>query len=200
MESKYLEYSRSNSVFITGVGRSGTTVAFQILSSCTGTVPVFEPSSLRILVGEALDSNHQSYYRELISSLIFEEFLCGGINGRFLNFNSNEESFVGGFRDTSVIEEFSTSVGRSEIWSRRGSELPRVVCKIPNVGSFVSLASEIFWLVVVLVRSLDVVVRSMLRKDWYVDCGRDFQVDFPKKLMNKTGVERAFLGAGCIYR
>ena len=82
----YKKIFQDRTIFITGVGRSGTTIYGKILASMSPTYYIFEPSFTRWVAKEAWKSEERM---EMFRGILFEDYFLPEIQGR-VNPNPND--------------------------------------------------------------------------------------------------------------
>lgn len=156
-------------IFVTGVGRSGTTMMGRIIHSMEGVEYGYEPPmifSILPLVREL----REDHFRLLFESYLYEELFMGQITGRSVNLNRSDESCVYTAKPESEI-----SARRTRSWTKLSAaeeaRSSRLAVKAPD---FVPLLAEVQRLypgmrVLVIHRHGNAVINSALGRGWWSD-------------------------------
>lgn len=95
-----------STLFITGTGRSGTTLLGKILGSLENVYYLHEPNILHFLpVLHRNNASLQKQYAEMLKLILFEDYLLNLIHGRNVNFNELDLSYVGNYQKIDVVKE-----------------------------------------------------------------------------------------------
>lgn len=166
--SKHVVTAASRSIIITGCARSGTTLIGKILSTASNVEYFFEPESLVSLFAFA-SSLSDDLYKNFYCSLLVEHLCFGSLAGRNLNFNSNDDSYVGNSKDHLELERrTSKSWRREEVLDILDNIKP--VFKIPSILPFIPknhYANFPESKIVCILRDPSSVYRSIKSKQWF---------------------------------
>ena len=93
-------------VVITGVARSGTTILAKIIGSFCDVNYLFEPA-IMLLVPPLIQKKFLSEKQgaDLLKGVLFEDFYLQMIQGRYVNFNKNDDSYIGNYLDLKNVEQ-----------------------------------------------------------------------------------------------
>jgi hypothetical protein len=166
---------RKRVLFITGVGRSGTTILGKLIGSLQPTCYLFEPALMKLapfLILNASNSEDKRIYSLLIRSLLFEDYFLQLIHGRNLNFNVRDDSYVGNYMCKSAVERRWNELSRrQDVVEHLKKERPLLVMKIPEFQPFFALSKQIFSQpkFIHIIRNGNEVVLSALKRGWYTN-------------------------------
>jgi len=140
-------------ILITGPGRSGTTILGKIIGSMEPVYYLFEPSILKF-IRRGLDG---------LRATIFEDYWMLQVQGRNLNVNMNEDSYIGNY-NTFKFETKRVEALKECSRSKLAIKLTEFQTRIPD-------AQEVFpgLKVVHIYRNGLDVIDSMTRRGWYTD-------------------------------
>ncbi len=82
-------------VIITGVGRSGTSILGKLLGSMQPSYYLYEPAILKLVTGD--DEHSGKALRAILRAILFEDYFLPLIQGRNINFNALEDSYIGNY-------------------------------------------------------------------------------------------------------
>lgn len=173
-------------LFITGVGRSGTTILGKLIGSFKNTYYLFEPAAVRLLLFlQAKRIIDKRLCSLLVQSLLFEDYFLQVIHGRALNFNPKNDSYVGNYQNRADIKKrWSKFSRRQDVIKHLKQQDPLFVIKIPQLQCLFAAAKSIFLqprFVHIIRNGLDV-ISSAVKRGWYGDAylSRDM-VDWAEK-------------------
>lgn len=159
----------SNMILVTGTARSGTTVLGKLLHSAEEVEYGYEPPMMFSLVSLIKDLD-ESHWRLLFETYCYEELMLGYIAGRNLNFNVNDDSYILNAKTKAAVEErLNTAHRKKQLESGIGK---RILCiKTPDITRFIPKIQSYYpgIKVIVVVRSANEVINSLIKKDWYND-------------------------------
>ena len=140
-------------ILITGAGRSGTTILGKIIGSMEPAYYLFEPSILKFIRRD-LDG---------LRATIFEDYWMLQVQGRNLNVNMDEDSYLGNYNT------FKFETKRVE--ALKECSKSKLVIKLTEFQTRISDAVEIFpgLKVVHIYRDGLDVIDSMMKRGWYTD-------------------------------
>jgi hypothetical protein len=158
-----------NAIFISGNGRSGTTILGKLIHSMNRVEYVFEPPTLVSLLPlvSTLDVHD---FRLLFETCCYEDLLMGQVTGRALNLNRNDDSCIYIVRSLAEIENRIATV-----WSKsdavKAAAASRLAIKIPDVTVFLPALKRLYpgMNFVVIHRHANPVISSVLKKRWFSD-------------------------------
>ena len=181
MSSDYDSFFDKRTLFITGVGRSGTTILSKIIGSLQPTYCVIEPQMVKLIpVLYKLNLCGKRECSDLLKSLLFEDFIIPLIHGRNINFNSLDHSYAGNFEDIDKIKHrWSKYRRRMDVINDLKTQKVLFVIKIPEIQPLMSVIKDIFpsALFIHSIRNCnDVVSSSLIRRGWYTDSFVDEQL------------------------
>ncbi len=130
----YKKLFTNNVLYITGVGRSGTTILGQIIASMRPVYYLFEPCILR----PPLMNDHEILRRNL-----FEDYFLNEIMGR-VNPNPNDWTYGGNYLDVVDMEKRWNLNGRLDAIKLIEKEKPLFVIKNPEAQHQMNELSDIF--------------------------------------------------------
>ncbi len=158
----YKQLFTNNVLYITGVGRSGTTIIGQIIASMRPVYYLFEPSILR----PPISTDHETLRRNL-----FEDYFLHEIHGR-CNPNVNDWSFWGNHMTLQeLVDKHSQIRNRQDALKKIEDEKPLFVIKNPEAQHQMNELADIFpgiRFIHILRNGLDVIGSSVSR-GWFVD-------------------------------
>jgi len=156
-----------NSICLTGIGRSGTTILGAIVHSFKNVEYAFEPPEL-IPLFHFIESIPVEIWRYLYEFYLFEGIFSGSLSGRTLNFNESDWSCVFRAKTKEEVEKrMSSSLRRHEILKLIDGRC--VAYKIPNILNRIDKLNSIYPDIksICTIRHPDEVVRSTLERGWY---------------------------------
>jgi len=158
-----------NTFFITGAARSGTSILGKIIGSMKNVEYVYEPpflSNLIPLFQNKIDPT-QNY---LFESYFYEDIIVNSISGRYMNFKSNEESYILNSKSQHEIKKrLSADVNKEKILSNLKNyhfafKLPHVVHKVNTLNSIYPNMKNL-----IIYRSSKDVIQSLMNKKWFTN-------------------------------
>lgn len=157
----YKNLFTNNVLYITGVGRSGTTILGQIIASMRPVYYLFELSILR----PPLNNDHEILRRNL-----FEDYFLNEILGR-CNPSMMDWTYWGKYMTLPELQRRQSLYGRSDAIKLIEDEKPLFVIKNPEAQHMLSDLADIFpgiRFIHILRNGLDV-IGSSLARGWFVD-------------------------------
>ena len=161
MKIDYLEMFRNRVIYITGVGRSGTTIVGQLFASMRPAYYLFEPAILRPpFIGNSYD--------DTLRRNLFEDYFLHQLHGRY-NPNPNDWTFYKNFITEEEIKFLWNRNRRSDVEEKLKTAI--WVIKNPEAQPNYSVLGTIFPGVQFLniVRNGIEVVRSSMERGWFTD-------------------------------
>ena len=134
-------------VVITGLARSGTSLMERIVGSMQDCFSIYEPVTfpniLTLIYKKILDNHHG---KQLLMNILFEDMFLNYIQGRYINFNPKDESYIGHYRD---VEEVKKNWGffhnRKDVMSWLScNKHYRFIVKTPNLGPLLEKINGLF--------------------------------------------------------
>lgn len=169
-----------NTVIITGVPRSGTTLLGNIIGSLAGLEYHFEPPTFYMITSlYAAGQLPLKVASNLLSIYFCEDLLLESVHGRGVNMRPFDDSLILNRISWAELNRRWQQVGNRHdalVWI--GREHSRLAVKMPNVMDAVDLfchAMPSSHLVLVIRDGHDV-VRSILRKGWVTDEGLQYDL------------------------
>jgi hypothetical protein len=168
-----LELLRGRVLIITGVGRSGTTILGKLVGSMHPAYYFFEPAAMKYLPFLLnSDPGQAQVYASMARSLLSEDYLLPTAQGRSLNFNPGEDSYVGHYLPLDEVKQTWGALSRrGEIVEKLRKKRPCWIIKTTEFQALFSAARTIFpearFLHVI--RNGNDVVSSALKRGWYTD-------------------------------
>ena len=158
-------------IIITGVARSGTTLLGKIVGSFSNAHYCFEPHTF-ILIPPLIQKGYLSEKQgsELLKALLFEELFLQILHGRYVNFNKNEDSYIGNYIDPEAIKlRWKNYKRRKDIIEYLKNYDYLFILKIPNIQPILETVKKIFKGVKLIhvIRDGNDVVSSSVRRDFY---------------------------------
>jgi len=158
-------------IVIVGAARSGTTMMGTLLGSLQQIEYLHEPPLLHSLLTQ-IDILPATSWRLLYETYLFEDFLIDAVAGRRLNLNRNDESSVYHSKSAAEVQSrLARSWRRTEAYPEARNR--RICYKIPDMVGFLGRLFSIYseMTTVVMIRRAESVIRSLLERGWYSDCG-----------------------------
>lgn len=160
-------------IFISGVGRSGTTILGKIMGSMADAHYFFEPAIIKLLPFLNIsDPSNSKAYTMLFRSLLTEDYLMPVLQGRSLNFNPEDDSYFGNYTDKrSVEEKWGSLSGRNDLREYLRGKKVKFVIKIPEFQPLFEVAQKIFPGAgfMHIIRNGRDVVSSSVARGWFSD-------------------------------
>lgn len=179
----------NNAVFITGVGRSGTTILGNIIHSLEGVEYLFEPPLLYSLFAQMKDMGADTF-RILYETYLYEDFLIDALAGRRLNTNTEDDSSVFRVDDEKKIRERLTTLWSKIDLEKKASDAV-IAYKLTDAISFVPKIRSYYpkTKIVVTSRKANDVFHSVKNKGWFTDATlRNENRIWPYTLVKGIGV------------
>jgi hypothetical protein len=156
-------------IFVTGVGRSGTTMLGRIIHSMEGVEYGCEPPMLFTIM-QLVRELPEPDFRLLFEACLHEDLLMGQVTARAMNRNPADESCV----FTAKTQE-EIAARQSRAWtkatSRDVARAARLCVKMPDVASLLVDVQRLYpgMEVVVIHREGNAVINSALKLRWWAD-------------------------------
>lgn len=171
LSTNYDTIFRDRLVVITGVARSGTSVVGKIIGSFENSHYLFEPA-IFYLIPPLIKEKKLSFKEgaDLLKSVLFEDFYLQMISGRYINYNKNDDSYIGEYVDVKEIESRWYKFERkTDVMEHLEKNDYLFVIKMPDIQPFYDVLYKCFDGVkfVDLVRDGNDVVSSSIRRDFY---------------------------------
>lgn len=160
-------------IVITGVGRSGTTVAGKLLGSMLNAHYLFEPLLVRLatpLVGRSTGQAREEL-AQLFKTVLVEDYIRPLVQGRATNCNPDDDSYFGNYVSRDDLETRWKLTRRDASVSPETISRHRYIIKIPEFQKSLSDFQSLF----PGARSLHIyrngleVIASGISKGWYTD-------------------------------
>jgi hypothetical protein len=173
LATNYDKIFENRLVLITGVARSGTTLMGKIIGSFDKAIYLFEPTTF-LLIPPLIKKGSLSKKEgaELLKSILFEDFYLQMIHGRYVNFNKNDDSYIGNYTpENDVKKAWDDFERKNDVLEYLKDNDYFFVLKAPSVHPFLDLVCDIFKDVKIIdiVRNGNDVVSSSMRRDMFSD-------------------------------
>lgn len=160
-------------VVITGVARSGTTILAKIIGSFCDVNYLFEPA-IMLLVPPLIQKKFLSEKQgaDLLKGVLFEDFYLQMIQGRYVNFNKNDDSYIGNYLDLKNVEQRWEKYKRKiDVIDDLENKKSLFIIKSPNVQPYLSIIKKIFTGVrfIDVIRDGNDIISSSIRRGFYSD-------------------------------
>ena len=158
-------------VVITGVTRSGTSILEKLIGSFKNTYYIFEPVSFALippLVKRVVMPERQA--ADLLKAILFEDFYLNMIQGRNVNFNDKDDSYIGNYMPVEDIKgAWSKFRRRVDVMAHLKDNYPMFLIKNPNLQPVMPTIARMFpgMKFIHVVRNGNDVVYSSVRRDFY---------------------------------
>lgn len=160
-------------IVVGGVGRSGTSVLSKIIGSLEGTIFLMEPMIIRlfpILFKTGIkDSQRMS---GLLKAVLFEDYYLQMLHGRSVNFNKEDESFIGNYEDiNSVKARWKKYRRRNQVIDDLNKGKYTFVVKLTEPELLFPVFEKIFKNVrfIHIIRNGCDVISSQIKRGWHTD-------------------------------
>jgi len=162
-----------NTILITGVGRSGTTILGKIIGSMNTALYLFEPAIMKYL---------DDVEPEIFRGILFEDYFLPIVQGRG-NMSYEDDSWVGHYLDTEKMHswylcgEFKSRADAKKLTIENET---KYVIKTNEAHHAIPFYREMFpgLTVVKIKRDKEATVKSMMKKGWYTDSHMKSIVDY----------------------
>lgn len=156
-------------IIITGVGRSGTTILGKLIGSMQPSYYLFEPTILRFFLPQIPLSGFSNFEKQALKAVLFEDYFLPLVQGRDININCNDDSWVLNYRD--VLDVWPDLSRRKDAIEYLRQIDPYFIIKIPEFQPLYEAAKIIFPNVkfINIIRNGNDVISSALNRDWYSD-------------------------------
>lgn len=158
-------------IVVTGVARSGTTLIGKITGSLKNSHYIFEPSTFFLfptLIKNKCVSEEQG--ESLFKAIMFEDFYLQMIQGRYVNFNKEEDSYIGNYLNLDNFDRRCKKLKRKmDVLEYLKNDDCRFIVKSPNLQPCMSILQRIYPGVkfIDVIRDGVDVVGSAIRRDFY---------------------------------
>jgi hypothetical protein len=159
----------SETIFITGAARTGTTMLGKLFQSLADIEYMYEPPTVISLMA-SINETPENNWRFLFETYQFEDFLLNALAGRHINLNANDESSILRAKTKEDISlRMEKSHRRIDLYERAKSV--RVAVKIPDVISQMDQFKSYYTnsTIIILARNLPSIVASVLRMEWFTE-------------------------------
>lgn len=162
----YKSIFKDRVLIITGVARSGTSILGKLIGSMSPVHYLFEPTILKWFgIIDAIDVN-------TIRATILEDYFLPLIQGRSLNFNPHDDSYIYNYKTRKeIILAMKNLNTRDKALEYINEIKPLFVIKMPDFQPYMETAKQIFpgLRALNIIRNGNDVVNSMVRRGWYTD-------------------------------
>lgn len=156
-----------NSILVTGVARSGTTMISTLIHSCVGVELAYEPPLLFSLFS-LINTMPPAEWKLLFETYLFEDYLMNALAGRNFNYRTYDESYTGKVKSMQEIATRLLADG-SDVEIRTKALKARIGFKLPDI--LYSLREFLHHYpnvkIVVVIRNPADTIASLLAKGWY---------------------------------
>lgn len=171
LSTKYDAIFKNKIFVITGVARSGTTIIGKITGSLENSHYIFEPSTFflfpTLIKQKYLPKNQGG---NLLKAILFEDFYLQMIQGRYVNFNEGEDSYIGNYINLKNFDQRCKKLKRkTDVLEYLKNDDCRFIIKNPNIQPCQSLLQDLFAGIkfIDVIRDGNAVVGSSVRRDFY---------------------------------
>ncbi|MFH2094376.1 MAG: sulfotransferase [Bacteroidota bacterium] len=157
----YDKFFKGRVVFLTGVGRSGTSILGKIIGSSRPVYYIYEPNFIKFTL-----------WREISPLVLFEDFVMPAAQGFHLNMNPNRESWSGHiWQDSEIINRWKTLDRRIDLLPFIMDENPIIVVKLTEWQMMLESMRDIYQdcKFIHIVRNGNDVVASSIIAGWWND-------------------------------
>lgn len=172
LPTEYESLLEGRLIIVTGVARSGTSILGKLLGSLEPAYYAFEPALLRILPPILAAPDLLQARREALLGMLFEGVFLPALQGRNLNFNTADESYVGDYRTLQDIgDSWEELQGRQAAIEYIREEDPTFIVKIPNIQPLLSVLEDSFEnpSFLHIIRDGEDVIQSSVERGLYTD-------------------------------
>ena len=154
-------------ILITGLPRTGTTLAGKVIGSCQQVEYFFEPPLIPTFFHH-MAALPTEQIKALFEAYCIQELMNQALSGRRLNFNSNDDSYIGNYKEPASWEQ-------RLLKSYRASELAAlshasIFCmKVPGVAHSLKTIKALYpeIKIVLITRDFNSIARSIRAKGWF---------------------------------
>ncbi len=161
--SKLKKNINRNTLWITGTGRSGTTIIGKILASFKNTQYFYEPDFLPSLLylSDKIKKNH---FNHLFENYFYIDLIKNGLNNRRINLNKRDDSYFFNSKNKSDLK-----IKRNfDIFNSKKGKVPKVIIKLPDFVEQILKLKDFFNFKIIYVdRDPLEVINSMIKKKWW---------------------------------
>ena len=152
-----------NTIWITGTGRSGTTIIGKILASFKNTQYFYEPDFLPSLL-YLNNKINKNYFNHLFENYFYIDLIKNGLNNRRINLNRKDDSYFFNSKNKSDLE----IKNNFDIFNYKKGKLPKVIIKLPDFVEQIFKLKKFFNFKIIYVdRDPLEVINSMIKKKWW---------------------------------
>ncbi|MDA8692817.1 sulfotransferase [Saprospiraceae bacterium] len=170
MKLELLE-NQSEYIFITGIARSGTTLLGNVIGSAKDVVYEFEPPIINSLLATIPETKNDdltiSNWKLHFETFLYEDLFLGNLAGRRLNFNKNDDSYVGNrISQIEIDRRLERSFRRQDASGLTNKQI--IAFKFPSYIHKVQQLSSLFpsMKIVIIFRDFIEVLNSLCKKKW----------------------------------
>jgi len=159
----------NEAIYLTGPGRTGSTVVGKIIQSFKGIEYAYEPPVLHSLL-PLLGALPTGQFRLLYETLLYEDLLMGQITGRAWNFNRNEESCIFHTHSEKDVADRLKNAWTKTLAMTEAKSI-HLVLKMTDIIRHLSGLKSIYpnFKVVLNHRSANSCIDSLIQKKWFSD-------------------------------
>tara|TARA_Y100000814_G_C12279158_1_gene384475 strand:- start:16 stop:915 length:900 start_codon:yes stop_codon:yes gene_type:complete len=159
----------NQSIVISGIARSGTSIIGRIIHSLKNVEYSFEPGTLFSLF-PLIDILNKKYWMLLYETYLYEDFLMNSLAGRNLNYNNNELSFIYDVKSKKEINSRSSKANSKEELEII-SDNHIIAYKMPDILIYFSQLKLYYpeHKFVITTRNPIDVINSLKEKSWFSD-------------------------------
>lgn len=156
----YDEIFSTGIIYITGVGRSGTSIVAKILSSMKPSYYLFEPALLRYRLNDD---------PEIIKSILFEDYFLSQITGRGINHKKKDLSYYKNSFTQQEYDRLGNINTRDDAIELIKEEKPKWIIKNPEAAPLIPYLRKIFKkiTIIAIVRDCFETIQSAVKLGWF---------------------------------
>lgn len=160
-------------VVLTGTARTGTSIVGKLVGSFQNVYYLFEPVVFqKILVYMYQGILPYEQGKQLLHTILFEDFFLNIMQGRYVNYNKGEESYIGNYKDLDKVKNRAHHLPRKKDvmhFLNRGSYC--FLIKFPNIQPLMKTIDMVFPGVqfVITERQQKDVIGSSIRRGFYTE-------------------------------
>lgn len=162
----------NNSIFITGLTRSGTTILGNLIHSFKNVEYSFEPETVFSLLSvyDSLSYSSMKQWMLLYETYLYEDFFLNAVSGRRINCNNSDDSSIYKVKEVSEIDRRLNSSNRKiDVESVCYNRI--LAYKVPDAMFMIDQLHAAYpnKKIVIIERKPIEVVNSILEKGWFSD-------------------------------
>ena len=168
---KNLKKILENVIWITGCGRSGTTILGKILSTCKNVEYAFEPEFLFGLLPKIKKINKHSWL-DIYNTYIIEELFYNLCTGRRINFKKHDWSYIGySLSKKEINNKLKIDIGRGDFDNFLKKNKKLLIIKVPDLARSLNFFQKYYPKnkFIVTKRNTEPITRSILKRKWFRD-------------------------------